>query len=275
MKLLVPTNFTQIAQMALDSAITLTHQMLKTEIILVHFEIHEQNSVIQITEDVVVQNDLEETFKKCKLNLQAIQKQFPTQKINMVYIAYEKEAFLYEQIDKIEADLIVMGTQSVERYENEKLVGNNTKRFIKNLKTPILCLKNNLSTDDIEKIVFASSLKGKHIDEINKLTPLFEGLKCTVEILHICTPDKFLTTDKAEKLFEHHKPQIKYKNLEFKMVNDIGTAEGLVNYCNQNQIKLFVLPIHSKKYLDRLINGSLSEMVLDDINTPTISIASN
>lgn len=272
MKFIVPTNFSKIAGEALKAAVDFSSKIGNSSITLIHFVKSDSDKIIEVENAGSLSSVEQETVLKSKNYLSISRDLFKSQSINILCIFYSSDSYLYQQIEQLSANLIIMGTQEVERYENEKLLGNNTKKFMKNLKVPVLCLREKLDSANFDKVVFASTLKDKQIANINTLLPLFESLNIEIEILHISSPQKFVLTEKANNIYENIKKQVGYSKMKFTLYNDIGTVEGIVNYCKLNKVDLLIMPIHGQKYLDYFINGSISEVVLDEIRIPAISI---
>src|SRR6478609_8653772 len=146
MKFLVPTNFSKIAEEALSASIRLTKKIDNASIILLHFIKSHANSVADVEKDQSnVDSKVWETstqyLKKARIEHLGVP-------ISLSIITYISEIDLFKQIEGLKADLVVMGTQEVERYENEKLIGEHTRKFIKNVATPILCIREKLQSLD-------------------------------------------------------------------------------------------------------------------------------
>ncbi|HTF81008.1 MAG TPA: universal stress protein [Cytophagales bacterium] len=270
MKLLVPTNFSKISEDALSTAVALYHKINNCTITLLHFEKTSANNVFDIDSE---QTQLDpKKLEEYQQYLKNAKESYPSVRMSFVSIAYVSEADLFNQIEGLKSDLIVMGTQEVERYENERLVGEHTKKFIKNLQTPIFCLREKIANANFKKVVFASNLKESQIADFNKLNGFLTELQLSIEVVLVVTPDKFITTEKALRAFEASSKTILYPNITFKIYNEIGVAEGIIGYCQNNKVDLLIMPTHGRKGLDKFFNGSISEIVLDEIRIPIISI---
>ncbi len=270
MKFLVPTNFSKIAEEALSASIGFTKKIDNASIILLHFIKSHTNNIADVEKD---QSNVDsKVWEMCTQYLKKVRVENLGIPISLSVITYISEVDLFKQIEGLKSDLVVMGTQEVERYENEKLIGEHTRKFIRNVATPILCIREKLQSLDFKKVVLASNLKQTQIVDFNKLQTFFEEQNVPVEIILVVTPEKFITTQNALKAFEASSKMIKYNNISFKIYNEIGIAEGIIGYCSHNKVDLLVLPTQGRKGLDYFFNGSIAEVVLDELRIPTISI---
>lgn len=270
MKLLVPSNFSKIADDALSSAVKLSRQIDTSSITLLHFV---KSSTISITDIEKDQPNVSaEILAKANAYLAKAKTSHADVRITFVLVTYIGEPDLFKSIESLKVDLIVMGTQEVERYENEKLIGEHTRKFIKNIQTPIVCLRGEIIDTNFKKVVFATNLKDTQLADFNKLSTFFAALNLSVEVLLIVTPEKFITTPHANKAFEATSKMLQYHNVTFKAYNEVGVAEGVIGYCKHNAVDLLILPTQGRKGLDLFFNGSISEVIMDEVRIPTISV---
>lgn len=268
MKILIPTNFSKISIDALESAIEITKNVSNASYTFVHFFKADFNKLVHIGKD----SSSNAVSDQCEQFLNSSKNLVNGKPLDMVLIEYTTSSELYKLLDSMASDLILMGTQEVERYENEKLIGENTKELIKNIHTPILCIRKKIESADFKKVVFASSLKGEQLDEFNLLAPLLKALDVMVELLFVVTPEKFFTTDHATKLFDKALDNLKYTKVKLVIYNEVGVAEGIISYANNHHADLLILPTKGRKGLDYFFNGSIAEFVLDETRMPAISI---
>lgn len=270
MKLLVPTNFSKIADDALSSAVKLSRQIDTSSIVLLQFV---KSSTISITDIEKEQANISPpVLEQANAYFAKAKSSYADLKISFVVITYINEADLFKSIESLKVDLIVMGTQEVERYENEKLIGEHTRKFIKNIQTPIVCLRGEIVDTNFKKVVFATNLKDTQIADFNKLSAFFAALNLFVEVLIIVTPEKFITTPHANKAFEATSKMLQYHNVTFKVYNEVGVAEGVIGYCKHHAVDLLILPTQGRKGLDLFFNGSISEVIMDEVRMPVISV---
>lgn len=270
MKLLVPTNFSKIADDALSSAVKLSRQIDGSSIILLHFV---KSSTISITDIEKEQPNVNASIlEEANIYLSKAKSNFADARVTLIILTFINESDLFKSIESLKVDLIVMGTQEVERYENEKLIGEHTRKFIKNIQTPIICLRGEIADTNFKKVVFATNLKDTQIADFNKLSSFFAALHLTVEVLIIVTPEKFITTPHANKAFEATSKMLQYHNVTFKVYNEVGVAEGVISYCKHHSVDLLILPTQGRKGLDLFYNGSISEAIMDEVRVPTISV---
>ncbi|MBK8505248.1 MAG: universal stress protein [Saprospiraceae bacterium] len=154
--------------------------------------------------------------------------------------------------NKVEAELIVMGTQG-EQNDPEVFLGPVSGGLVKQTEIPILIIPNNYSIDKIENILFA--LKSMVIKDDAQLVPLKHFIKkfgAKLQVLQIKTPDNnpedLIVSDRVKKL----KAPIDYIEAE-------NIYQGLTTYLTDSNVDLVCVMRRRRKFLELLFTRSLTK----------------
>lgn len=164
----------------------------------------------------------------------------------------EPVAAIEKYCHKIEADLIIVGTQG-EQNDPEVFLGPVSGGLVKQTQVPILIIPNQYQINKIERILFA--LKSMVIKESNQLVPLKAFIKkfnAQLQILQIKTPDNepedLIVSEKIKKL----KAPIEYIDAE-------NIHQGLTNYITDTDFDLVCVMRRRRKFLELLFTRSLTK----------------
>ncbi|MFQ3575391.1 MAG: universal stress protein [Cytophagales bacterium] len=278
--ILVPTNFSQVANFATDTAISIAEKT-SSKVELLHMIPNKNTLSIELKPSSEVPSnsdpELNEAIKKafksylkiCESNKKS------SVEINLLIRCGNDVKKLTNAISTHSADLIVMGTQEVQGYETDMLIGENTRTLTKEAQAPVLCIKKKIKDFNPKHIVFATNFKQSHFEELSDLKKkFFDAYDAHVSVVYVNTPENFATTRKLTKIFQSHKKSLKLENVSLHIYNDTSRGGGIVNFSEDVQADLVIMPTQGRKGIGYFLNGSISEQVLDDSKTPVITFVS-
>lgn len=271
----VPTNFSEMADQALITSINLANK-IKGHITLVHliegnhFAIIKNDDVIEsirVNEPKII-NQVIEAQNKLKL----YHDKYKENNISTEIIIAEENQSMADIMEIIKADLVISGTTLINGYGEDLLIGENTRLLIKKCKAPVITLKETLKELSISKVVFATNFKEGHFELIKSLAYFIEGFSAKLFVLYVATPDSFATTRKLTKVFEAMKLKYDLKNIELSVYNATSKGEGVLQFTEDNNIDLIIMPTQGRTGVDYFFNSSIAEQVLDEANVPVMTI---
>lgn len=187
-----------------------------------------------------------------------------------VHLAVEHgsiQACIKKFILKKGIDLIVMGTHGSSGIR-EFTVGSNTEKTVRTSVVPVIAVKKTTNLQSIKNIIFPSDLTLPDKKMINSLKALQNLFKAKLQILTINTP-YFFNSDKVIKnRFQEFINQTQLKNYSFVIYNDVTEELGITNFAAQQKNKLIAMPTHGRKGISHLLNGSITEDVVNHIDCP-------
>lgn len=282
-KILVPTDFSKSAKVALDTAVNFC-RFYKAELHIVHA--YNPSSEVLSLDFVTpfqgvpgtmapeqINEFMEERKKGIEENLQKIADEFKNEEF-AVKTSIENTALfedLAEQVDKMSVDLVIMGTHGASG-ARETFIGSNAQKFIRHCKTPVLTLREPLKNELIYHTVFASSFSKEGEKRIyDQYRSLFAKQPVNTHFLLVNTPKEFMTTPKAEDRIEAFLRESWPSKYTKKVYNDYTVEEGIVNYASERSTDVIVMATHGYTGISRWFNNSLTESVINHSKLPVLS----
>ena len=175
-----------------------------------------------------------------------------------------------EEITESEADLIIMGTTGVNDWE-ESLIGSTAEKVVRHASCPVLTLRNKVRLADIQKIVFASDFKEQkpgYIHVVKSFQKLFEA---DLHLVYVNTPNHF----------KNEREIIKYLN-EFAAENEINDhnihvysheheEEGIVWFTEDFNMDMVMMATYGRSGFSRLFEHSIAEDVVNFSKKPVVT----
>ena len=268
MKILVPTDFSAQAQVAIDVALKLAKR--------INGEIHFFHCAENLPPDW---SDKETALRKVYEQLQG--------KIKTVELLAEKEGVLHQSkidtgnfltamIDYEQAhdfDMIVMGSHGASG-KQEYFIGSNTQKVIRKLHTNMLIVKEPIEKIDFEKVIFATDLGQADREAFAIFLSYLKVFKTTeVHILTIDTPG-FITQPRVlvEELQKDFKKMADDYDCKTHFIRSFTIEEGIRNYSEDLGVSLIGISNLQRHPIKRIFSGSNVEMLANHTSIPVLSI---
>lgn len=270
--ILVPTDFSEQAENALKVAAQLA-QKFNAEIYLLH--------LIELPADMVNPvgetraNDLPEALFFMKL----AKKRFddllsrPYLKGLKVHDTVEiNKAFdgILEASQKHGCDFIVMGSRGASGLK-EMFIGSNTEKVVRTSEVPVLVVKNDHPSFEIQNFIFATNLETTGRKTLSKVVALAETFQAKLHLVYINTANEFLTTNDCDKKLKKYMEGTDFNNYEFHVFNDDSIEQGILNFAKKVKADVVGIATHGRKGLSHFFNGSISEDLVNHANSPVIT----
>ncbi|HCX76498.1 MAG TPA: universal stress protein, partial [Algoriphagus sp.] len=165
-KVLVPYDFSEQAQYALDFTTNLASKLDNITVEVLHvLEIPTNTSLGtmgggEMMPEIENQIFFVELTERRKKQMKELEEKFKSQKFEFKTKLKLGNAFqaISESINEEKPDLVVMGSKGSSGLE-EVLVGSNTEKVVRNAKCPVVTIKSPVDPKDLKKIVFASDFR--------------------------------------------------------------------------------------------------------------------
>ncbi len=269
-KILVPTDFSIPAENALMVAAQLAKKH-NGEIHLLHvleIPLHEVDALSTY-------NNLPEAVYFMKL----AHKQFEELKEK----PYLKDLVLHEHVEfheifkgvfqvckKQNIDLVIMGSNGATGFK-EMLVGSNTEKVVRTSKIPVLVIKNEHKKFKVNDFVFASDFKDESKKPFKKALKFAEVLGAKIHLLMVNTPNKFVTSAKANSRMERFVDDFESHKNTLNIYNDTSIEKGVMNFSESIKADLIGMSTHGRQGISHFFNGSISEDLVNHAKRPVIT----
>ena len=255
-KILVPTDFSQCAQNALDAAIMLAKKF--------NASIH----LFSLVEDF--QNQV--LIKEVENNFELIKKTHS----NIIMTSSFAGGNLVEQIKKCTElegiDFVVIGSHGNSGF-SEVFIGSNTQKVVRSIHLPVLIIKGALKDINFKEIVFASNFNTSEQEPFLKFKELVSAFNPSIYLLGVKTSfffDAPITATKAAmEVFQKLAAPFPCKKYIFK---DADIEGSIREFSETVGADLIAISNYNRQPLKRMLVGSKVEALINHSTLPVLSI---
>ena len=275
--ILVPTDFSEIAQIAANVAIGIA-QKASAELILLHI-IERPNSVSFNIEGQISDHDnwddkmyTLKLIEKAKKEMSAV-----VGDANLAGVKVKQELRMgnpfhgiKEVITQHKVDLVVMGTLGHSKWE-EMIIGSNTEKVIRHSTCPVLTVHGKPGKNEFKNIVYATSLSKHEVDFANVVKNTQEMYGSTVHVVRINTPDNFQNDEVVTKVMADFVKKVNLKNYTLNIFSDHSEEKGIIHFADSVDADLVAMSTHGFKGFAHVLAGSIAEDVANHSKRPVLT----
>lgn len=271
-KILVPTDFSEHAENALQVASQLAHTY-GAEIYLLHMIELPANMSNPVGE--TRSSDLPEAIgfmKLAKKRYSEILSRPYLEGLKVHEIVEFRQAFdgIMETSREHNCDFIVMGSRGASGFK-EMFVGSNTEKVVRTSEIPVLVIKKNIPEFKINNLVFATNLDDSNKKTLEKVIEFADLVNAKLHLLYINTANEFITSKDTDNYLSKYLEGIDFQNYEFHVYNDDSVEQGILNFANKVNADLIGIATHGRKGISHFFNGSISEDLVNHAERPIIT----
>jgi nucleotide-binding universal stress UspA family protein len=175
-----------------------------------------------------------------------------------------------EEITESAADLIIMGTTGVNDWE-ESLIGSTAEKVVRHASCPVLTLRKKVKLKDIKKIVLASDfkeLKPSYIRIVKIIQNLFGA---ELNMVYVNTPGNFKNEREIINNLKNFAKENKLDDPKIHVYSHQYEEEGIVWYTEDFQMDMVMMATHGRTGFSRLFEHSIAEDVVNFSKKPVIT----
>lgn len=269
-KILVPTDFSEQADYALGVASKLARRY-NSEIYLLH--------MIEMPLDLVdalhENSEIPEAIFFMKLARQKFEKVMEREELQGLTIhdkLQNNRTFegIIDSAHDFNADLIVMGSHGTNAFK-DLFVGSNTEKVVRTSDIPVLVIKNEHTSFEINNMVFATDFSDEYKKTYADAISFALDVNAKIHLLYVNTPNNFKTTERINQLMNDFVKDYNFNNYTFNIYNDMNIEEGILNFSKIHNMDLIGMSTHGKRGISHFFNGSLSEDLVNHAKRPVIT----
>ena len=276
-KILVPTDFSKPAQIAIDVAGDIARKA-NAQLILLHVVEEASGTSFNITGEVDVSGGWEDklfTMKLIERSKKQMAKLLEEVKASGVKVKQELRlgtAFhgMRDIITEQKVDLVVMGTAGHSKLE-EMIIGTNTEKVVRHSKCPVLTVQKKPATTDFKNIVYATSMS-KDEEVFSRIVRNTQQMyDATVHLVRINTPGNFQRDIVVKKYMQDFARKLQLKNFTINIFNDLSEEEGIVYFADSINADLIAMATHGRTGFAHVMAGSIAEEVVSHSKRPVLT----
>jgi nucleotide-binding universal stress UspA family protein len=168
-------------------------------------------------------------------------------------------------------DLIVMGTQGASGIK-KALIGSNTGHVIKESKIPVLAIPFNSDWSKENKISVALQLENEEDNYFKKLFSLTQDLNLPYEFFHVKTESNFEKEIEFKGLEVYLKEKYTDREMSFTTLDSKEVNKGIEQYLDKNPGAMLVMFYKNKTFFEYIFNKSTSLEMAYHTHVPLLVI---
>ena len=179
---------------------------------------------------------------------------------------------IIDSAHKYNADLIVMGSHGTSTFK-EMFVGSNTEKVVRTSDIPVLIIKSKNENFSVKNFVFAINWEDNNTHAIIEANKLSKTLNTKLTLLYINTPGHYLTTQEINDAFESlfKDSDIKSNDVITAVYSDKSIEKAILSYCEQHHVDLIGVATHGRRGLSHFLNQSITEDVANHSGIPVVT----
>lgn len=271
-KILVPTDFSECAEHAVEVAASLAKKM-DARLYIIHvmdIPVYDRNDSFQSYSNAaegifwmkLVKKRFGELFKKPFL-----------EGVNAVEVLQFDGVYdtITSQAEEHQIDLIVMGSHG-DSGAHEVFIGSNTEKVVRLAECPVLTVKHQSAGFSPKNVVFASNFLGEAKENFGRLFSFIKAFGAHVHLVKVVTPDHFESTSYSEKLIKEFLDEWKLDNYSVHIYNERTIHEGILAASKRIGADMIAMETHGRSGLLRFVYGSQTEGVVNHSDIPVLSM---
>ncbi len=274
-KILVPIDFSEYSEYALQAAATIAKQQ-DAEIVVLH--------MLGLSEAVLTKNEGQEVAEALYY-MKLAEKRFETFldkeylkgiKVSETVQNYKIFSEINEVANENDADLIVMGSHGTSGLREEVFIGSNTEKVVRTSDIPVLVIKNPVEDFRMKEVVFACDFKIENLRSYHNAMKLFDAFDANIHLLHVNLPgERFRSSDQIEERVKEFLFKADPGNLEMhdKVIyySDYTVEGGVFNYSKKIDADIIAIPTHGRRGLAHFFSGSIGEDIANHADKPVMT----
>jgi len=164
-------------------------------------------------------------------------------------------------------DLVVIGSKGVGGIE-EIMVGSNTEKVVRNANCPVLTIKGKTNPSEIKKIVFASDFKEGESEIATRMKRLQFVFGAELYFVIVNTPGNFETSRESIRRINTFVKTHGFENVKAEIYNSATEESGILEFADDINADLIAMATHGRTGFIHLITGSIAEDVVNHSSRP-------
>jgi nucleotide-binding universal stress UspA family protein len=274
--ILVPTDFSLIADNALNYAIPIALKE-KANIILVHaFKIDLMYSRHAFP-TYFIEHEIMQAGRNAehhlRLKCEWLKKDH---NIDCDYMSMLGQAIdvIQKTIKKMKPDLVIMGTKGASGI-NGMLVGSTAARVIGRAECPVIAVPAEAKYHGIGKIVYSTDLHQKVAYAIRKITELDRLFSAHISVVNIYDG---VEIEGQQVAFKHFKDKLEKKfdkgQLSFRLITGKNADDELLKIAANKRYDMLVMTTHQRSFFKSLFDRSVTKKIANSIQIPLLALRS-
>ena len=180
---------------------------------------------------------------------------------------------IQQYISEKDIDLVVMGSHGASG-KNEWFIGSNTQNVVRKVHTPVLVIKEPLKDYSFQEVVFASNFDDVEMEAYKWFLDFIRPFQPkTIHLLSINTTSWFSQPFALMKAaMQDFKDVTDFADCKLHFYKDSSVDAGIRHFIKKINADLVAISNRRHRPMDRILNGSNVEMLVNHSDLPVLSI---
>lgn len=170
-------------------------------------------------------------------------------------------------INEENPDLVIMGSKGTSGIE-EVLIGSNTEKVVRTAHCPVVTVKAATDPSKFKKIVFASDFRDDQDELADRVKTLQKWFDADLYLVIINTPGSFETTRESAERIKKFANKYSIEHAVAEIYNSHSEEAGIVEFAEDIKADLIAMATHGRTGLAHLFTGSIAEDVVNHAKRP-------
>ena len=272
-KILVPFDFSDVAQHALNFAADLARKTSGCEVTIIN--VIEQPTPDTIKTMGIIDYDpmenvyIKQLIETVKKKMEGLMADANYKDIKLKYKIVLGQPFkeISEEIATQGIEVVVMGTYGASGPE-EFFVGSNAERMVRLAKCPVITVNKAASISAIKNIVLASNFHDVTDSFVHQVKNLQKMFGAQLRLVKINTPASFTTTRHDKKQMEEFISKYSITNCTYESYNYNNEEDGIIAFAEDINADFIALGTHQRRGIGHFLSGSIAEDVVNHAEVP-------
>ncbi len=269
-KILVPTDFSPIANKALDVAVNIaryngaTIELLNVTV----YPVQDINTYYSLygASGVSIDDAWKSVLTEAKTELDELITKYEDIRINAL-VDESSDRFI-DSVLNHKADLIVMGSNGADGFK-EFFVGSNSEEIVRMASCPVLVVKGDKEIFEPKKVVFTVDFT--HEQFLRKAMYHLPFKDAELHFLYVDTALKVVNYAEIKEKMQEMTTKLKLSNCKF-VIREATTVDvGILDYVEEIDADLVVMYTHGRTGISHFFRGSIAEDVVNHSNVPVFT----
>ncbi len=256
MKILIPTDFSDNAKVALDYAIA---NFPKASFTLLHITYLQQAGATMVVD---VNLELKEQGEK-RMNayVEELNKAFPDKNIKgKVEMGYFSETII-EELEVDDYDLLVLGTKGASGVK-EVLIGSNTADAIKHVECKMIVVPHQTKIKPPKHILLSSDFTSESLKlEYKIIDGLRELFNAEIDLLHV-----FKSFERLEDI--SYSDLMEKKEVDIHVLENDNVEETILEFAHENNFDMIALVPKNRGFIRNIFHHSVTKKISMHTDVP-------
>lgn len=268
-KILVPTDFSECAKIASETAIEMAKKN-DAEVLFLHYMSIPIDWIQLQNAHEKMYPDIHKGVRQATLQLDALVSMADKQKVKAKHhIAFNENAFNTDKdIETFGVDMVVMGSQGATGLK-EFFLGSNAQRTIRQATVPVLVVKDRIEATETPHIVFVSDFDPDLLTGFAKITEFANLMGAAIQLLYVNTPDEFQDSWTIKAKMEKFRNSVKIVEVESYVVDAFDFEEGLYRFIQGDKGSIVAMVTHHTGVFNR---DTKAEKIANHLETPFFNV---